>query len=133
MLNINHLAGRLGIGHRFLLEQRFVGRYSDASLEKEDNLFYQPASIHAHAQLPLKGPTLDNKEFYTAFFNETMIGFGKNVNEENVFDQNRLGAVVGYRMSKWLRLEVGYLNQIMNFQGNHPAWRKQRAQRFSTQ
>jgi hypothetical protein len=113
MLNINDLAGRLGIGHRFMLEQRFVGRYSDASLEKEDKfVFTNRLRYMLRAQLPLKGPTLDNKEFYTAFFNETMIGFGKNVNE-NVFDQNRLGLVVGYRMSKWLRIEAGYLNQIV--------------------
>jgi hypothetical protein len=41
-----------------------------------------------------------------------MIGFGKNV-AENIFDQNRIGILFGYRFSPKVRLEAGYLNQIV--------------------
>ena len=41
-----------------------------------------------------------------------MIGFGKNVND-NIFDQNRIGLLVGYRFSTLFRLEGGYFNHIL--------------------
>jgi hypothetical protein len=40
--------------------------------------------------------------------------FGQNVNA-NVFDQNRIGVLLGYRFNKHIRLEAGYLNQIVQF------------------
>ncbi|HQS50981.1 MAG TPA: DUF2490 domain-containing protein, partial [Daejeonella sp.] len=48
---------------------------------------------------------------YLAVYDEILIGFGKNVNE-NIFDQNRLAILLGYRFSPKARIEVGYLNQI---------------------
>ena len=47
-----------------------------------------------------------------AIYDEIFIGFGKNVNE-NVFDQNRLGVLLGYRFSSKLRIEGGFLSQIV--------------------
>ncbi|MDW8287701.1 MAG: DUF2490 domain-containing protein, partial [Flammeovirgaceae bacterium] len=62
-------------------------------------------------QLPFKK---NDKTAYWAFYNEFFIGFGKNVNA-NVFDQNRLGMLIGYRWNNTLQLEGGYLNQILQF------------------
>jgi hypothetical protein len=62
-------------------------------------------------QVPLQGATLDDKEFYLAAFDEIFIGFGKKVNQ-NVFDQNRVNLLAGYRVNKSLRVEAGYLQQI---------------------
>ena len=62
----------------------------------------------------MKGKTIDIKEFYAAAYDEIMIGFGKNVNE-NVFDQNRIGLMLGYVFSKNLRIEGGFINQIVQF------------------
>lgn len=64
--------------------------------------------------VPLSGPTLDNNEPYFAIYDEIMIGFGKNVNQ-NIFDQNRLGILTGYRFSGSFRIEGGYFNQIVQF------------------
>lgn len=63
-------------------------------------------------QIPLKGNTIGNKTPYAAVYDELFVGFGKNVNE-NVFDQNRLGILLGYRFSPKVRIEGGYLNQIV--------------------
>jgi hypothetical protein len=63
-------------------------------------------------QIPLKGNTIGNNTPYAAVYDEVLIGFGKNVNE-NVFDQNRLGLILGYRFSAKVRIEGGYLNQIV--------------------
>jgi hypothetical protein len=47
-------------------------------------------------------------------YDEIFVGFGKNVNE-NVFDQNRLAILLGYRFNKKWRIEGGFLNQILQF------------------
>ena len=49
-----------------------------------------------------------------AVYDEIFIGFGENVNV-NVFDQNRIGVLLGFRFSKKFRLEGGYLNQTLQY------------------
>jgi hypothetical protein len=63
-------------------------------------------------QIPLKGNAINDKTPYLAAYDELFIGFGRNVNE-NVFDQNRLGFVLGYKINKNIKLEAGYINQIL--------------------
>ena len=53
-----------------------------------------------------------DKTLYAAVFDEVFIGFGKNVNA-NVFDQNRIGILLGYKLNKRFSLEGGYLNQTL--------------------
>lgn len=101
------------LSHRFILEQRFVGRYSNANLSKEDEFpLLNRARYMFRLQVPLKGREVKDKTPYVAVYDEIFIGFGKNVNE-NVFDQNRLGVLVGYRFSPLLRVEAGYINQVV--------------------
>ena len=52
---------------------------------------------------------INNKTPYVAIYDEIFVGFGKNVNE-NVFDQNRLGIVIGYNFSPNFKIEAGFLN-----------------------
>jgi len=65
-------------------------------------------------QVPLKGKEIEDKTPYLALYDEIFIGFGENVNA-NVFDQNRIGVLLGYRFNKKLRIEGGYLNQTIQF------------------
>lgn len=103
----------LDISHRFMLEQRFLGRYTNQNLEKEDDyLLLHRLRYMLRVQLPLKGATIANDTPYLAAYNEIIIGFGKNVNE-NIFDQNRLGLLLGYKFNNKFRLEAGYLNQTV--------------------
>jgi Protein of unknown function (DUF2490) len=111
MATISDKAGRFDLSHRFLLEQRWIGRFTDANAPKENEFFYVNRYMF-RTQFPLKGNTLDNKEAYLAAYDEILMGFGKNVNE-NVFDQNRLGILIGYRFSPLFRMEGGYFNQIV--------------------
>ena len=98
-----------------MLEQRFIGRYSSASVSKEDEfVFSNRLRYMFRAQLPLKGKSIGDKTPYVAVYEEIFIGFGENVNG-NVFDQNRLGILLGYRFNKTIRVEGGYLNQILQF------------------
>ncbi|KAB1156272.1 DUF2490 domain-containing protein [Flavobacterium luteum] len=101
------------LSHRFMLEQRWVGRYTNTSLNTEDDYLYMNRFRYMfRVQVPLRGKAMSDKTPYFAIYDEIFIGFGKNVNE-NVFDQNRLGLIFGYRFNKALRIEAGYLNQIL--------------------
>ena len=45
-------------------------------------------------------------------YDEIIIGFGKNIGE-NVFDQNRFALLMGYKINSALRIEGGWINQIL--------------------
>jgi Protein of unknown function (DUF2490) len=105
--------GSLDLSHRIMLEQRWLPRYySAASVKPDEWLFMNRARYMLRLQQSLKGKTLEDKEPYVAAYDEIFVGFGKNVNE-NIFDQNRFGLLLGYRFSPKFRLEGGYLNQIV--------------------
>lgn len=101
------------LSHRFMFEQRFVGKYSSADLKKEDDYLYLNRIRYLfRMQVPLKGKSITSKTPYLAFFDELFMGFGKNVNQ-NIFDQNRVSFLLGYKVNDIFRLEAGYLNQIV--------------------
>lgn len=105
--------GKFGLSHRFMLEQRWVGSYTDAALSREDNYpLLHRIRYMFRFQRPLKGDEIKSKTPYLAVYNEVFIGFGKNVNE-NIFDQNRLGVVFGYKLNAQISVEAGYLNQLV--------------------
>lgn len=115
MAQISHKEGIIDISHRFMLEQRWVGRYSSAAVASEDEFpLLHRMRYMARFQIPLKGKAMKDKTPYLAWYDEIMIGFGKNVNA-NVFDQNRIGILLGYRFDKNVRIEAGYINQTVQF------------------
>lgn len=115
MAQLTHREGIVDFSHRFMLEQRFVGRYSAASVTHEDEFpLLHRMRYMGRVQLPLKGREIKDKTPYAALYDELFVGFGKNVNA-NVFDQNRIGILLGYRFSKHIRVEAGYLNQTVQF------------------
>jgi len=99
--------------HRFMLEQRFSGRYSNAALTKEDQyLFLNRLRYMFRANIPVGNSKSQRKMPYVGFYDELFVGFGKNVGE-NIFDQNRIGVLLGYKINDAVKLEFGYLNQIV--------------------
>ena len=110
---ITNKISNVDFSSRFMLEQRWVGRYSTTAVSKEDEYpFLNRFRYMARFQMPLKGKTVEVKTPYLALYDEILVGFGKNVNE-NIFDQNRFGILIGYRFNKNFRLEAGYLNQTL--------------------
>jgi len=107
MVQLFNTIEKLSISHRFMLEQRWIGRYSSAALDSEDSFVF---SNRLRYMLRLQMPVY--KQLYVAVYNEIFCGFGKNIGE-NIFDQNRFGALAGYQFSKNVRFEGGYLNQIV--------------------
>lgn len=115
MVQLSQKEGIFDFTHRFMLEQRFVGRYSSANVESEDEFpLLNRVRYMVRVQFPLKGKEIKDRTPYAALYDEVFIGFGKNVNA-NVFDQNRFGILLGYRFNKKVRIEAGYINQILQF------------------
>ena len=113
MATISDKVSVIDFSHRFMLEQGWVGRYSNANLTKEDEYpLLNRFRYMFRFQIPLKGKEIKDKTPYVAVYEEIFIGFGKNVNE-NIFDQNRIGILFGYRFNPLVRIEAGYLNQIL--------------------
>jgi hypothetical protein len=115
MIQLRHKEGIVDFFHRYILEQRFVGRYSSANSTTQDEFPLQNRIRYMiRLQVPLRANELEDKVPYLAFYDEVFIGFGKNVNA-NVFDQNRIALLLGYRFNKSFILEGGYLNQILQY------------------
>lgn len=101
------------ISHRFMIEQRWVGRYSNLNLTREDEFpMLNRIRYMFRIQMPIRGKLIQNKTPYIALYDEIFIGFGNNVNE-NIFDQNRVGILLGYQFNENIRIEGGYLNQTL--------------------
>lgn len=118
----------LTLSHRFMLEQRWVGRYSSPDLEQEDDYQYlNRIRYMARVQVPFSKKSKE-KFTYFAAYDDVFIGFGNQIGE-NIFDQNRLGLMIGRKFNNHVRVEMGYLNQIVqlgreingfnSFQHNH--------------
>lgn len=113
MISLQNKFHSADLTHRFMLEQRFNGKYSSADLTKEDEFVYLNRLRYMfRANIPIGNPKSQRKMPYVSFYDELFVGFGKNVGE-NIFDQNRIGVLLGYKINDALKLELGYLNQIV--------------------
>jgi hypothetical protein len=113
MLQINTKVKPFDLSHRLMLEQRWVGRFTSAESGSEDEFVYTNRLRYMMRwQLPLK--KTGDRIPYLAVYDELFIGFGNNVGE-NIFDQNRLGILLGCPINKNFRIEGGYLNQIVQY------------------
>lgn len=99
--------GRLVLAHRYRQEQRFL-RFPGLT----DYQLLNRSRYQLRATLPLTQATVEPKTLYAYAFDEVFVSFGKNV-ATNIFDQNRLGGGLGYKLSKALAVEVGYLQQLV--------------------
>ncbi len=96
--------GKFNIFNRYRLEQRFIG---DASTGQ-----FKPSRFENRVRYMVRIKKSIGKKCYANIFDEIFINFGKNVGR-NIFDQNRLGANVGYKFNEHLAVELGYLNQTL--------------------
>ncbi len=110
---IKNPIGNVDLSHRFTLEQRFVGKVILQNGEKHtDYTFLNRLRYRLRTEVPLKKNVAANKSWSIVFQDEVFIGWGKNIGV-NVFDQNRLAVLLGYKINQNLKIEAGYLNQIV--------------------
>ncbi|AYA38345.1 DUF2490 domain-containing protein [Hymenobacter oligotrophus] len=115
MATLQNPVGSVEVSHRFMLEQRWVGRIlrtPEGARSFDEWVHSNRLRYMARVQRPLGTPGPGGRGPYAAVYDEIFLGFGRNVNE-NVFDQNRLGLLVGYRFSPKFRLEGGFFQQIV--------------------
>lgn len=111
----NDNIGRVMLNHRGRLEQRFLGVLDPQATDGRSITrwnYLNRFRYQLRATVPLNHATLIDKTLYAAAFDELFIGFGKNVNA-NIFDQNRIAAVLGYKINKRVSLEVAAFNQTV--------------------
>ena len=106
-LQVTTPVGKTMLTHRLRLEQRWLGRFKSIQSPKADDWIF----LNRFRYMPRLDVPLD-KKLYAAMYDEIFIGFGRQVGE-NVFDQNRLAILLGYKFSKTVRLEGGFLSQIV--------------------
>lgn len=103
---------RLGLTHRLRLEQRWLGARAAAGQgDVVDWVYQNRIRYQLAATLPLRGPTLDNGEWYLTAYDEAFVGFGRHV-VGNAFSENRLAGGLGYQASRRARAELLYLQQL---------------------
>jgi hypothetical protein len=118
--------GRVMISYRFRYELRWIGNGQPSTavsnksgfdffhgMPMDNATFKQRLRIFFRTDVPFKGLTVDAKEFYFAWQNELWIGLGKKTANSNFLDQNRAYAAIGYKLPQEIRIEVGYLNQLI--------------------
>jgi len=99
--------GKVSFTHRIRLEQRWLGKlYTMNSDQPDEWVYLNRARYMCRADVPVY------KMIYAAAYDEILIGFGKNVGE-NIFDQNRISLMAGYKFNKHFRAEAGYINQTV--------------------
>ncbi|TKC13218.1 DUF2490 domain-containing protein [Pedobacter polaris] len=98
------------ITHRGRVEQRFIEQANG------NDIFAQRFRYFFRLMLPLQGKVgVFDKGAFVALQNEVFLNIqNKELLNDSLFDQNRFYIAGGYRFSKKLDLEVGYLNQYSN-------------------
>jgi len=115
MAQVSNPLGQVTLTHRFMLEQRWLGIFSDPNLSKSDDQVYlNRARYMARLDIPLGSSSKEKNPPYLAIYDELLIGFGKNVNQ-NIFDQNRIGVLLGLKINDAIRSEIGFINQTVQF------------------
>ena len=119
---LKQTAGKWQISHRYRLEERFIdekrvpipgGPHEHVRWRYENRFRYMFRMMR-----PIKGP------WGVAFYDEPFIAFGRNV-ASDVFNQNRAYAAITRKLPGSSRLEIGYMNQVVQqrngriFEANH--------------
>ena len=83
--------------HRYRFEQRFI--------ESDFRLRFR---YFLGINVLLNNKVMEDNTIYLSAYNEIFIN-----TEGNIFDRNRLYGGLGYRVSKTIRMELGYMNQFL--------------------
>jgi len=83
--------GKVGLQHRYRFEQRFV-----------ESDFKTRFRYFLSMNIPLKNP-----KYYLSAYNEIFLN-----GSSNIFDRNRVYGGFGYKLSKGIKFELGYMSQV---------------------
>lgn len=111
-------AGRVTFQHRYRLEQRFLQNWSEPDpvtalrtivdgFELQNRMRYRFL-----VNMPITKDAAGRQKLFATAYNEIFVNFGDNIGF-NLFDQNRLGATIGYQFTRDFNLQTGYMNQAI--------------------
>jgi hypothetical protein len=113
---INQNVKNTVVQHRLRLEERFVakGALEDSEVITDERKYSTRLRYFIRAVIPFNHQQPFTKGMFLGLQEEVMTNItdNKNVNG-HFFDQNRGYVALGYRVSKKLDFEVGYLNQYV--------------------
>jgi opacity protein-like surface antigen len=103
---------RFTFSHRFRIEQRWLGRVTTANGNRNiENWFFLHRFRYQFRAMYSLGNRNNNQPYMVAA-DELFIGAGKNLGT-NIFDQNRIFLLLGYKFIDKLSIEGGYFNQAL--------------------
>ena len=109
-----HKLSSIFASHRVRVEQRFIERSNEDVFAQRFRYFFRLIQ-----PLQKTAPTFTTGA-YVALQNELFLNLQNNEKINNsIFDQNRFYIAGGYRFSKKMDLEVGYMNQAVKNLTNH--------------
>lgn len=126
-LTLTNKIGRVTVDQRYRYEFRYLG--TKVANQKSNEFDYSEGfdfpqanqkgrvRYFVRAIVPFgKHQSLENNTFYLIAWNEAFLSVGKNVNNDKLWDQNRLFCLLGYKpnMSFPMRFELGYGLQTAN-------------------
>jgi hypothetical protein len=114
-LIVKRKAGHVGLIHRYRVEQRFVGIKvaDDNGQGRLDRYDYRNRFRYfLKGVIPVARDTQGRNKYYVGLYNEFMLNFGAGL-RNNIFDQNRAYAALGFRLPRLGNLEIGYLQQTV--------------------
>ncbi|MGV3765603.1 MAG: DUF2490 domain-containing protein [Chitinophagaceae bacterium] len=114
---VAHPVAHAAVQHRFRLEQRFIGQpvASSGGLKTDEYATANRLRYFFRSIIPLRHTKSFEKGLFAAIQNEFFGNLGeKSSVNGRFFDQNRLYLATGYRISKKIDIEAGYLNQYVN-------------------
>jgi hypothetical protein len=96
------------LSHRYRLEQRNIGNASTGE--------FRGGRFENRVRYMVKGTYVLTPKWkrplFAAAYDEIFLSFGKDV-AYNIFDQNRLYGALGIAISETIRIEAGYLHQLV--------------------
>ena len=113
-VQIRQLIGKVGISHRYRLEERFIGQVDQLG----GGNYVLSGSNYAQRfryRLTVRVPLLqlgNDKEIFAAAFDELWVNLENNFSVES-FNQNWFYAGLGYQFNDQANLQAGYLNQLI--------------------
>lgn len=110
----NHKLKSIFASHRVRVEQRFIGRANEDVFAQRFRYFFRLIQ-------PLKKvESTFTKGAFVALQNEVFLNLqNRDQLNNSVFDQNRLYLAAGYRFSKKIDVEAGYMNQAIKNVSHH--------------
>ncbi len=110
---IKNPVGSIDLSHRFTLEQRFAGRVTMPNgIKNTEYFFLNRMRYRIRGEIPLHKKETPEKPWSIIAQEEVFIGWGKNMGA-NIFDQNRLAILLGYKLNQTIKFEAGYLSQVL--------------------